>query len=95
MQYGCDVKCRDVQGQTALSLARNAGSQECVDILLQYGCPNEPAPSIATTASFLVPTTPSLAVAMTPNLSVATTPNISHMRSATSLSHSSSRRAVS
>ncbi|XP_029906691.1 arf-GAP with GTPase, ANK repeat and PH domain-containing protein 1-like isoform X2 [Myripristis murdjan] len=93
--YGCDVRYRDAQGQTALALARNAGSQECVDILLQYGCPNEPAPSIATTASFAGAATPSFSVAMTPSLSVATTLKISHKSGTTSMSHSSSRRAVS
>uniref|UniRef100_A0A674BD98 ArfGAP with GTPase domain, ankyrin repeat and PH domain 2 n=1 Tax=Salmo trutta TaxID=8032 RepID=A0A674BD98_SALTR len=73
--YGSDVRCRDAQGQTALTLARFAGSQECADILLQYGCPNEPAPSVATT----------------PSLSVATTPSLSRKSSAASLSRSSRR----
>ncbi|KAJ8358534.1 hypothetical protein SKAU_G00150590 [Synaphobranchus kaupii] len=46
--YGSDMKARDAQGQTALTLARRAGSQECADILLQHGCPNEPPPATLT-----------------------------------------------
>uniref|UniRef100_A0A8C5HGY2 Arf-GAP with GTPase, ANK repeat and PH domain-containing protein 1-like n=1 Tax=Gouania willdenowi TaxID=441366 RepID=A0A8C5HGY2_GOUWI len=60
--YGCDIRCRDAQGQTALALAQNAGSQECVDILLQYGCPNEPPHPMNTPVGFGASSTPSFPV---------------------------------
>ncbi|XP_066529259.1 arf-GAP with GTPase, ANK repeat and PH domain-containing protein 2 isoform X3 [Hoplias malabaricus] len=46
--YGSDVKAKNHQGQTALTLARQAGSQECMEILIQHGCPNETSPTTPT-----------------------------------------------
>ncbi|XP_060793566.1 arf-GAP with GTPase, ANK repeat and PH domain-containing protein 2 isoform X2 [Neoarius graeffei] len=46
--YGSDVKAKNPQRQTALTLAQQAGSQECVDILRQHGCPNETSPTAPT-----------------------------------------------
>ncbi|XP_053311752.1 arf-GAP with GTPase, ANK repeat and PH domain-containing protein 2 isoform X2 [Spea bombifrons] len=46
--YGIDVKSRDSNGHTALFYAKKVGSQECVEILLQHGCPNEASSAFAT-----------------------------------------------
>ncbi|XP_029947384.1 arf-GAP with GTPase, ANK repeat and PH domain-containing protein 1-like [Salarias fasciatus] len=93
--YGCDVRYRDAHGQTALALAHAAGSQECVDILLQHGCPNELPPPVATTVGFAAATTSAFPAAMAPSLTVATTLKITHKSGGTSLTYSTSRRAVS
>ncbi|XP_077074686.1 arf-GAP with GTPase, ANK repeat and PH domain-containing protein 2 isoform X9 [Siphateles boraxobius] len=46
--YSSDVKSKDPQGRTALTLARQAGSKECAEILVQHGCPSETSPTSPT-----------------------------------------------
>uniref|UniRef100_A0A674N4V1 Arf-GAP with GTPase, ANK repeat and PH domain-containing protein 1 n=2 Tax=Tetraodontidae TaxID=31031 RepID=A0A674N4V1_TAKRU len=46
--YGVDLLARDVHGNSAMAYARQASSQECVDTLAQYGCPDERYPLMAT-----------------------------------------------
>ena len=47
-QYGVDLMARDAHGNSAMAYARQANSQECVDTLAQYGCPDERYPLMAT-----------------------------------------------
>uniref|UniRef100_A0A8C6UF77 ArfGAP with GTPase domain, ankyrin repeat and PH domain 1 n=1 Tax=Neogobius melanostomus TaxID=47308 RepID=A0A8C6UF77_9GOBI len=57
--YGVDVSARDALGHSALAYARQAQSQDCGDVLVQYGCPEDRLPP----ATSLAP------LAATPNLS--------------------------
>lgn len=47
-QYGVDLMGRDAHGNSAMAYARQANSQECIDTLAQYGCPDERYPLMAT-----------------------------------------------
>uniref|UniRef100_A0A2K5JR50 ArfGAP with GTPase domain, ankyrin repeat and PH domain 1 n=1 Tax=Colobus angolensis palliatus TaxID=336983 RepID=A0A2K5JR50_COLAP len=39
--YGVDIMAGDAHGNTVLAYAWQPSSQECINVLLQYGCPNE------------------------------------------------------
>ncbi|XP_019468738.1 arf-GAP with GTPase, ANK repeat and PH domain-containing protein 3 isoform X2 [Meleagris gallopavo] len=70
--YGVDVKSRDARGLTPLAYARRAGSQECIDILLQHGCPSDGA--TLTPACPAVTPTPTTTPALPCRLSSAPAP---------------------
>ncbi|XP_062871056.1 arf-GAP with GTPase, ANK repeat and PH domain-containing protein 2 isoform X1 [Trichomycterus rosablanca] len=46
--YGGDVNAKTPQGQTPFTLAQQAGSQECVEILRQHGCTDDTSPTAPT-----------------------------------------------
>ncbi|KAM4538370.1 arf-GAP with GTPase, ANK repeat and PH domain-containing protein 1 isoform 2-T2 [Fundulus diaphanus] len=46
--YGVDPTARDAHGNSAMAYARQSSSQECVDVLAQYGCTDERYPLMAT-----------------------------------------------
>ncbi|XP_032821434.2 arf-GAP with GTPase, ANK repeat and PH domain-containing protein 1-like isoform X2 [Petromyzon marinus] len=58
--YGADVHARDAHGHSVLAYARRGGSQECLDILTQHGCVDEPHVSPPSREGSLNPT-PNLA----------------------------------
>lgn len=42
-QYGANVQAVDHEGHNALWFARSAGSVECVELLHNQGCPDNPS----------------------------------------------------
>ncbi|MED6279395.1 Arf-GAP with GTPase, ANK repeat and PH domain-containing protein 1 [Characodon lateralis] len=46
--YGVDLMARDAHGNSAMAYARQSSSQECLDVLAQYGCTDERYPLVAT-----------------------------------------------